>query len=72
MDSLNPKGSREKKLQENLKRIKNHLKLKRTKKALEKPDKLDASMEQKNVVIDLEMSEPKETSPANVEMEESE
>ena len=29
VDSLNPKGIREKKLQENLKKIKNHLKLKR-------------------------------------------
>ncbi len=72
VESLNPKGVREKKLQENLKRIKNHLKLKRTRKALEKPEKLDASMEAKQLVIDLEMSEQNATSPANVEMEESE
>ena len=58
VESLNPKGVREKKLQENLKKIKNHLKLKKAKKsAAEKSDKLDTSTEQKQVVVDVEMSE---------------
>ena len=39
VESLNPKGIREKKLQENLRKIKNHLKLKKTKKQTEKSDK---------------------------------
>ncbi len=39
VESLNPKGFREKKLQENLRKIKNHLKLKKTKKQTEKSDK---------------------------------
>lgn len=69
VESLNPKGIREKKLQENLRKIKNHLKLKKTKKQAEKSDKIDE--DSKRVVVDLDMSEENVTHPANVEMEES-
>ena len=70
VESLNPKGVREKKLQENLKKIKNHLKLKKPKKtAAEKSEKLDSSIEQKQAVGDVEMSEHNnEVSNANEEM----
>ena len=73
VDSLNPKGVREKKLQENLKKIKNHIKLKKSKKSLEKVGKqLDGSLESKQVQGDVEMSDQNEASPSNIEMEESE
>ncbi len=68
VESLNPKGIREKKLQENLKKIKNHLKLKKTKKQTDKADKID--QDSKQVVVDLEMSEENVNNPVHVDMEE--
>jgi len=70
VESLNPKGIREKKLQENLKKIKNHLKLKKTKKQTEKSDRID--QDSKQIVVDLDMSVENVNHPVNVEMEESE
>lgn len=67
VESLNPKGIREKKLQENLRKIKNHLKLKKTKKQTEKSDK--PNEDSKQGAVDVEMSEEKnDVVPTNVEM----
>lgn len=75
VESLNPKGVREKKLQENLRKIKNHLKLIKTKKSSsEKSDKIDEEAKQVVVDVDMDMSDEKltRTANANVDMEENE
>ena len=75
VESLNPKGVREKKLQENLRKIKNHLKLIKTKKSsAEKSDKIDEEAKQVVVDVDMDMSDEKLTRTANLnfDMEENE